>query len=532
MSEPTCKPYRPDAPAPSIKTLWLCVLLAATVLYGVTAQRTVSWQDSGMYQWRVLQGDYHGHLGLALAHPLYIAAGRVLAAAPLGGFAWKLNAFSGLGMAVALANLAALGAIFTGRTWIGLLVAAMLAVAHTAWWLSTIAEVYTWVVAGLTAEVWLLVLLLRRPRWWPLALLGLVNGLGLSLHNFALLPLPVYGVAALGLVWRRKLPTWSLAAAGGAWLVGAGPYLAMTAHLALSGAGWGPAVRSALFGEFEPAVTNVAGASRFIKVNAAISAMNFVNLLLPLAVIGWVRLRRRLGGGLAAALGAVTLIHVLFFVRYPVPDQFTFILPTLTMIALAACVGLAVLADAGGRWRAVTVALCLLSLPAAPAAYAMAPALARRVMPDGVRRRQRPFRDELAYWLVPWKHKETSSLRFARTALDEAASDGVIVTDDTAEELLRLVQTLEGRSPRVTIQFRGKPLPSCKDDLDAFRQAVADRPLWIVAPVHGYTPQPLLDAVDVRPREPDGALHRAAWKAPPTRPASARAARPEATSSP
>ena len=60
-----------------------------------------------MFQRRVLEGDYAGGLGLALAHPLYIAVGRLVAMVPIGDVAGRLNFLSGLGMAVALANLMA-----------------------------------------------------------------------------------------------------------------------------------------------------------------------------------------------------------------------------------------------------------------------------------------------------------------------------------------------------------------------------------------------------------------------------------------
>ncbi|MCK4602605.1 MAG: DUF2723 domain-containing protein, partial [Phycisphaerae bacterium] len=243
-------PYRPEARRTSTKGLWWLCLAVFSLLYLLTCQRGVSWQDSGMFQWRILQGDYSGNLGLALAHPLYIAAGRVLCHISPRHLPFLLNSFSGLGMAVALANLAAVGALLTGRRWIGLTSAAILAVAHTVWWLSTIAETYTWSVAGLTAELWLLVILLRRPRWGVLAALALINGLGWGMHNFALLPLPVYVTIAVALIIKRKLPAWSLATAAAAYILGAGLYIGMIIDLAIRTGDAAGAVRSALFGNY------------------------------------------------------------------------------------------------------------------------------------------------------------------------------------------------------------------------------------------------------------------------------------------
>ncbi|HAU36139.1 MAG TPA: hypothetical protein DCX07_00295 [Phycisphaerales bacterium] len=485
--ETQTNPNEPPGRTVRVAWLWTAVFLGATALYVGTAQRGVSWQDSGMFQWRVLTGDVTGKLGLALAHPLYIAAGRALATVSADHLPALLNAFSGVGMAVALANLAAVVAILTGRRWIGLLIAAVLAVAHTPWWLATIAEVYTWSIAGLTAELWLLVLLIRRPNWQALAALALVSGLGWSLHNFALLPLPVYLAAMIVLLARRKLPGWSLAVAAAAYVVGAGPYLAMIVPLAAR-AGVVEAVRSALVGNYGRQVTNLAAVSMHWKANAALTAMNFVSALLPLAVVGWIRFRKRLGGALAAALAAVTLIEIVFYVRYPVPDQFTFLLPSLVLIAVAAGVGLAVLSDA---WRAAAVAACLASIVIQPAFYALAPDLARRQMGSRVRERELPFRDELRYWMTPWKHNENSAERFARAALAQAAPNGVILPDSTSEHPLLLVQRLEGLSPRVAVQYEGQPLPPYSRNPGRFRRILGDRRLFAVTSQPGDLPRAL-----------------------------------------
>ena len=58
----------------------LVVLAAFYLLYAFTAQRGVSWQDSGEFQYRAFIGDYHWHSGIARAHPLYILLARGFAA--------------------------------------------------------------------------------------------------------------------------------------------------------------------------------------------------------------------------------------------------------------------------------------------------------------------------------------------------------------------------------------------------------------------------------------------------------------------
>ncbi|MBS3820411.1 MAG: DUF2723 domain-containing protein, partial [Phycisphaerae bacterium] len=212
---------RDDSPVLGGKT-WLAIVLLATAGYLATAQRTVSWQDSGEFQWRCLSGDLEGTMGLARAHPLYIAVGSVIARLAGPAMPLALNAFSGLGMAVALATFAAVACRLSGSRLAAVMMAALLGLAHTAWWLSTIAEVYTWSLAALAGEVYLLLRLLERPNWRWLSLLALVNGLGLCVHNFALLGLPVYGAVVAVLLAKRRLPARALLPAGAAWLLGAG----------------------------------------------------------------------------------------------------------------------------------------------------------------------------------------------------------------------------------------------------------------------------------------------------------------------
>ena len=527
MPEPRPAPDRPGqagapriaspaaARGPSVKALWLLTAGVFAVLYVATAQRGVSWQDSGMFQFRVWRGDYYGDLGLALAHPLYIAGARAFTALWPGHLPFMLNAFSGIGMAVALANLAAVATLLTGRRWIGFAAAAMLGVAHTPWWLSTIAQVRTWTLADLTVELWLLVLLLRRPRWQTLAALAFVSGLGWTLHNFALLALPVYLVVAVALLVRRKLPAWSAVLAAAAYLIGAGPYLAMIVREAFRLEDGVAAIRSALFGNtFAAAVLNIGSSSKYLKENAALTSLNFVSFLLPLAAIGWAGFRRRLGAPLAACLAAITVIMVLFVIRYPVPDQFNFTLPALVMIALAAAVGLAVLTDASANWRRAAIAACVISVVLPPVVYAAGPTLVR-LAGFKVQVNRQPMRDEIRYWVAPWKQNERSAELFAVSALRQASGDmdtpaGVIVPDDTSRFPLLLKQQ-QGLYPGVIVQYRGKPLPGYDADPRAFRAALGDRPVFVVTPLPGHAPAGLLKDADFT-RGPEGVLYRVKFR--------------------
>ena len=464
-----------------------------------------------MFQWRVLNGDYRGDLGIALAHPLYIAMGRVLLHVPIGAFPARLSFLSGLGMAVALANLAALLALLTGRRWVGALTAAMLAVAHTPWWLGTVAEVYTLSAAAFTGEVWLLVLLLRRPKWPYLVALGLLCGLHLGLHNFALLGLPVYIPVALWLLWRRRLPAWSLAVGSAAFLLAAAPWIGLIVEQGARTGQWTAAFHSALFGRYAQSVLNTSLGWRYMKVNAALTAMNLLSALPVLALVGWGVIATRLPRPIAAALLALTVIELAFVARYPVPDQFTFLLPSLVMIALAAGVGMDYLAGRSGKLRVVVICASIASVFFQPAFYAAAPWLTEAMGVRVSRVRHLPFRDEARFYLVPWKHNETSAQRFAEAALSQADEPAVILVDHTSIHPLWLVQQLEKRGGDVQAEICGPAFVRHGRDLAAFLRALAGRNIYAVAPSPGNFPEEVLEAADFEPL-PGGVLHRVRWR--------------------
>ena len=88
------------------RTPWLeyaVVAVAAFGLYAATANRGAQWQDSGWHIWRIVTGELHHPLGLALSHPLHY---------------WISQAFLGPGLlepcwAITLVSAVARASVFT-----------------------------------------------------------------------------------------------------------------------------------------------------------------------------------------------------------------------------------------------------------------------------------------------------------------------------------------------------------------------------------------------------------------------------------
>jgi len=384
----------------SLRKLYAVMLVAAGVLYAATAQRGAAWQDSGVFQWRIIDFDLLGKLGLALAHPLLVVLGKAASFIPFGPLAWRINLVSALCGAVAVANVAALvRRLAPHRPAAAWIAGGFLALAHTTWWLATICESQCVLLALFTSELHALVSLQRRPSSRLALLLGLLNGLALTAHNLALLALPAYGLTVVGLCRSSRLRWHSLACMAGGWLIGASGFLVMIVWRAgqLGPAG---ALQSALFGRaWRGAV--LGGSLPAVLQGFGYVLYNFPNAALPLMFAGLWSLRRPRPGGLAPAAIYLTGIHFLFAVRYAVPDQFMFFLPFYAMVCILAGLGLARIVGPGrGKWM---VPVAAASLVLAPIVYAAAPRVWGPLGLPLPGRKDLAFRDPARYWLAPWK---------------------------------------------------------------------------------------------------------------------------------
>ncbi len=519
MQESLQQPYRPPDQTPSAKRLWFLVAAVATTLFLLTAQRGPAWQDSGIFQWRMYTTDLKGWMGLALAHPLLIILGRSVRMISLPGEPWRFNAVSAIAAAVATANLTVIVRRLVPKVPVAAYFAAgAFGLAHTVWWLATITESHMLLAALMSGELLALISLIRKPRISMVLLLGLLNGLGVATHNLALLALPAYAIAVvvLVLVWRtsaksvepRRLGWWAIPLFVLAWCAGAAPLIWLTIQMA-GQAGAVSAIQSALFGQSWQGQV-LGGSGRAITFGLGYIIYNFPNLVLPLAAVGLLRLQRRVGTGLAAALMYITVIHFVFAIRYPVSDQFMFFVPFYLMVALLAGLGLAHLCENRRRWLKIAA---VASLVLGPVAYAAAPAAAKAMklpLPGG--KRILPFRDHARYWLTPWKHNEDSAGRFARKAMEQLEDSGdfvILFADSTTYWPLRWVSRVEGKGP--------KRQPVGGTNTDMLKDVTADpvgflqkaerggNAVFVVSNVPGYCPEALLPYVDDKPT---GVLYR------------------------
>ncbi|MEO5367117.1 MAG: DUF2723 domain-containing protein [Magnetococcus sp. WYHC-3] len=468
------------------------VFLGLLALYALTAQRGVSWQDSGEFQRRALLGDMAGAAGKACAHPLYVASLHALSRVfPPPASLWAINTFSGLGMAVAATVCVWLVWQMTRHMLAAIGAGLLLGLSHMAWWMATVAEVYTWSLALLLLETALLYALIVRPLPRLLCWLALISGVGLSVHNFALLSLPVWVAAAAWLFWLRRLPLWAFGPAMAAWLVGASAWLALVAGAACGPGGLPEALRDAVFGGYQGQVMGLKPAMSWtlVAANLTLFAISLASPLWVAAVNGWRGIRHLQPRAFVVCLAVLTIIHTCFFARYFVPDQATFALPTLGLASLWVGVGLAMwFAQSGwsARAQAALVGAGLICLLLAPVGLAN---LARIYAWNPPRAREIPFRDEAQYWLLPWKHAEHSASDFTQAVFLQCGSNDVIYADSTAAGPLTvtlLTRPAQQASPLVVTSY-DRWTVDC-DAWRAFLASLSGRPFYVVSAAPGYIP--------------------------------------------
>ncbi len=432
--------------------LWWCVLGGALVLFVATANRGVQWQDSGWQQLRIVTGELHHPLGLALAHPLQYYLGRAaIQAIPLEP-AFAITLLSSFAGALAVASLALTLLILTRRILPALIPAAALMLSHTFWQHATYTESYTIVAALLTAEWLVLALYATTGRGRYLVLLALFNGLGLANHLLAALATPVDLAIIISAVRQRRLSIRAALAAGGLWIIGGLPYSGLVIATAWASGDPSGTMHSALFGLYASDVLNVRVGARDMLLAAGYIIYNFPGLTLPIAIYGAFR-GTALPRSLARAWRWELLLFVLFAVRYTVTDQYAFYIPIYILLALFSGIGLGriLTADPPKKYR-LTLGLALLTALWTPAVYSAAAAVlsARGAASSLVG--NKPYRDGYQAFFLPWGVGQTYATELNDHAYSLAGDHGLILYEDGMMRFaLRYAQATGRAADAVTV---------------------------------------------------------------------------------
>lgn len=346
----------------------LALVFGFFALYALTAQRGPGWSgsDSAEFQaWILHETSLISGPHFSNAHPFYVMFARLIASTP-----FQVTLVSSCFGALAV------GGFFLCAK--NLALSILFGLSHMLWWNSCLAEVQTMNLALTVFEAYFLF----SGR---LTIAALLSGLHLGVHNFTLLNLPVYAVI-LGWTWwksnPRQMRTWLLPVA--AFFAGASFWIWNL---------WTRGPMDVLVGDYGAKVSGLCPTNFTLTAfNLALAALSF---FVPVILFYWNYKRpKQFVPSLLlppnSFVLALFLVNFLFFIRYFVPDQATFLLPSLFF----------------GYLLLSRVELKLNRFMALAAMQMLLPLMAFQVLSQFPRpdwKTEHEGRNDAAYFALPWK---------------------------------------------------------------------------------------------------------------------------------
>ncbi len=470
------------------------------VIYGVSCAPGLLWQDSGLIQYRVLHHDIHGFFGLALAHPLYYWVAFAVEAVPVGDVLHRINLISAVAGAIAVANVFLLVRLWLGRTGPAFLAAISLGLSHTFWRHACIAETYTLWAMLFTCELVLFFMHVKTGRTSFLVALAGINGLAVSVHMLGCLSAACYLAYGLNSLRKHRVSPSKIALITMIWLVGTLPYSFMILQEMVKSQDVAGTLVSAAFGDrWQDDVLNASLSWRIAGENILYVVMNYPTLNIGLFFIGLFGLcRKQTRDGMMGMLGVLALVFLLFAWRYTVADRYAFFIPFYCVMAVFMGKGLEDLSKNHRTWLARLVmafSLCPVLV------YALTPRVLKGQGVSLGTRQNIPYRDDLTYFLQPWKTGYHGADRFAQEVFESLDRHAVLFADHTTVAPLVLYQGAHGVRPDVHVVSSVIHSPGAPEFSEAsLDQLLTTRPVYVVSDQPGYCPSFLRENYGLRQR--------------------------------
>ena len=193
---------------------------------------------------------------------------------------------------------------------------------------------------------------------------------------------------------------------------------------------------------------------------------------------------------------AITVLFFVFAFRYTVPDRYAFFIPFYVTASILIGLGTDLLLRRVNHKALAYLVLFFSLIPVG--VYAAAPALARRMQLNLGTREDVAYRNDVTYFLRPWKIGYMGAERFADEALDLVEDNAVIYADATTIGPLLLAQSVKGKRTDVTI-FSGavnsKNAPAFNEQ--TIDQLLKNKPVYVVSQKPGYCPEFILKNYDL-----------------------------------
>jgi hypothetical protein len=458
---------------------WIFIFVAAVILYVLTLAPGLVWQDQGDYQYQTALCNLIRPGDLVRVHPLYILTAHILGRTGLFSYAYAANLVNALATCLTIANVYLITMLLVRRVWPAFLAAATYAMAHSVWFLGTQAQTYGMATAAMSGGVILLLGYIQSGGRWRLLLMGLLFGMGMSVHLMSQVAFAVIIFWLIGRCIRRKE---SITALGGViicWILGAAALWAAAVIEYRHNGSVIATIQSGLVGKWGEAVFNICRLPILIKKSILFFVLNFPTPLVFLAIGGIVLSFKNLEKTTARLLLVITICYLLFAVRYDVPNQNNFFLPMYMFISVYIGLGFAFIFTCRMiMWAAITALL----LAAIPATYVAIAQYASAHKIEFGTRRHIPYRDTYKYYLIPWQQCQTGPRQFATEMMEKLPPNAIVLADSTSLPPLLYVHEIEHARPDLKIFTFSEP----KEEILTF--AKSGERLFTISDVKGYYP--------------------------------------------
>jgi hypothetical protein len=230
-----------------------------------------------------------------------------------------------------------------------------------------------------------------------------------------------------------------------------------------------------LVGVHSAKVFNVEIMGSMLAKVVAYVGMNFPTPLVFLAIPG-VWLMRKSGRILELNLLLIAFLSFfLFAVRYNVPDQYVFMIPSYLLLILFAAVGVGWLLE---RYRSRSILAAVLVLSCfGPAVYAVVPGLMKQHFPDFQPWNDRDitYRDPYYWHLRPWRFGYDGAERYVREVYEVLPPNSFLLIGPTARPPFLYLQASEGLRRDVQLNRPGFAQEDWLDPVDPLSPEHHDR---------------------------------------------------------
>ncbi len=471
---------------------YLIVTFLAGTLYYISVAPGVLWQDSGLAQIRVLTHDFTGKLGLALAHPLYYLIAHLFQLIPLKDSASKTNLVSAVFGTLTVANIYLFLVLILkdiSHRQISAIVGTLsLALAHTFWQHCALAEVYSVSTFFITCELLALVKFIHtnQARWY--LLVWMINGVECSNHLLATITLAAIIVWTIFRIKSGEFNIRWMPLAILLWIIGAIPYEYLGLQAWLSGQSISDVIHSMLFGHYEKQVLNTHIDLRLILSSLAIICLNFPTPNIFLIPTGLIKAPNIINKSIYNLLLIATGLHLLFAIRYSVPDQYTFFIVPVLFLSIWIGLGSAWLIN---KIEIIKFPLILFAI-VPPLFYAILPALINKYKPS-ITSAPIPYRNEAEYFFQPWKTNYIGPQKLAEEIFKIAPKNSIIIANGTSARPLLYYQIAYKKRPDLKIVFSLFKNDSDKTKIAKLENLIKTKSVFIIRPYPGYCPDWILN---------------------------------------